>query len=657
MRKLQIIGLLVALFLTSNSAAQSSRESDDNFAAQTDAYLDNIAKQELEERRIEISKLQNASDVRARQSFVERALYREIGEFPKRTALHATITGTIEHPDYSVQKLVYQSLPGFYVTADVYVPKNQPKPFPAVMGVAGHSPDGKAYANYQTVWVSLARRGILVLAIDPIGQGERIEHLDPVTHRPLLRAGGTAEHMADGLPVLLTGTNIARYMIWDGIRGIDYLQSRNDVDDKRIGVAGNSGGGTQSAYISALDKRVAVSVISCYLSGWGAAWESPGPQDSEQVFSGFLHDHLDFADFLNNIAPRPAEMEVATQDFFPIAGAHATFQEAQHIYDLLGQKNRISMFEANDPHGWSKPRRIAAYMWLSTWLKGAAGASEEAAVELDSPEALRATSTGQVLTSYSDAATVQSLNAALAKELRSKPFQGSRGQLVERVKYRLGLPQNIRASVVEDEGKFSQGDLNAERLHFHTESAVTVPALLFMPPKPTRRPATIYIDPSGMMAGIRNQSTIGRSVENGEVLLMIDPRGWGENQPPNKMISGYPSDYQLAMHAIMVGKSVPGMQTLDLVSVFKYLRTRPEIDPDSISVHAVGAACDIGLFAAIVEPQIKDVVCDKQPTSFLEMTQLPPASVSAESIVPGILQDFDISDLTRALGHRVRIEK
>jgi hypothetical protein len=147
------------------------------YSVQTDAYLTRIASKQLAERREEVGKMRDAKDVRVRQAYIERTLLREIGEFPERTPLRAEITGSLDHPDYTVQKLVYQSMPGFYVTADVYVPKNAKKPYPAVLGVAGHSPDGKAFDSYQMVWVSLARRGILVLAIDPVGRGNALNIL------------------------------------------------------------------------------------------------------------------------------------------------------------------------------------------------------------------------------------------------------------------------------------------------------------------------------------------------------------------------------------------------------------------------------------------------------------------------------------------------
>lgn len=656
MTRIRLRCLFICLMTPLLCYSQAGTTTND-YAAQTDAYLAKIAKQELSDRREQVAKIRDASGVHARQEYIERTLLQEIGGFPTRTPLHAQINGTVEHSDYVVQKLVYQSLPHFYVTADVYLPKNAPKPFPAVLGLAGHSGEGKSFGLYQTVWISLARRGFLVLAIDPIGQGERIEHLDLTTHRPLLQMGGTPEHIADGLPALLTGTSIARYFIWDGIRGIDYLESRNDVDKTRIGVAGNSGGGTQSAYISTLDKRVAASVISCYLSAWDAMWTDPGPQDSEQVLNSFLADHLDYADFLDEIAPRPVEMEVATHDFFPIEGAHATFREAQHTFALLGKEDHLALFEANDNHGWTRPRRIAAYTWFSRWLQGTPGSSEEAPVEVDTPATLNATATGQVLTSYPDAQTVQSLNAALAQQLRSKPFQGTSQQLAERVHERLGLPPSVGLPEVDAADTYMRETLTGEKLNIHTEPGITIPGLLFAPPgSGARRPAILYINPSGMTADAVPGGPIQQLVEQGNIVLAIDPRGWGESAPPNRMISGYRSDYQLAMHAILVGKSVPGMQTLDVLSAARYLMNRRDVDPREISLHTSGFACNIGLFAATVNTRISTVVCDRQPTSYLAITQMALSEIPPEVIVPGVLRDFDLPDITRLLGSRIHIQ-
>ena len=319
-----------------------------------DRYLTGIADRELHQRASQVAGIHTPAEVAARQAYIREKMLQEIGGFPEKSPLEPRITGTLDRGDYKVEKLVFQSRPHFYVTADVFVPADGHAPYPAVLGTAGHSADGKAYESYQRVWVSLAKRGFLVLAYDPPGQGERLEHLD-ASGKSLFNAGGTAEHMADGMQCLLTGSNVAAYFIWDGIRAFDYLLTRPDVDPKRIAVAGNSGGGTQSSYLAAFEPRLAAAAPSCYLTSWEKLWAGPGPQDSEQVFADFLKDGLDFPDFLIAFAPKPIQMATAIRDFFPIEGARATYAEAQRIFHIMGAEDHVGFFEFDDPHGWSKP--------------------------------------------------------------------------------------------------------------------------------------------------------------------------------------------------------------------------------------------------------------------------------------------------------------
>lgn len=657
---LSALALAALLGVCAPTLAQSPLEVSSGLEGMTDAYLTTFEQKALSERQSAVANLRDKTAIQQRQAYIREALLRELGgKWPQRTPLDARITGVVHHDDYQVQKIVYQSLPHFYVTADVYLPTKGTKPYPAVLGLAGHSGDGKAFLNYQTVWVSLARRGFLVIAIDPVGQGERLEHLDPVTHKSLLPTGGTAEHMADGLPALLTGTGIARYFVWDAIRAIDYLESRSDVDRTRIGVAGNSGGGTQSAFLSALDPRVAAAVISCYMTSWNAMWFDPGPQDSEQVLDGFLADHLDFPDFLTSIAPRPIEMEVATRDFFPIRGAHATFDEAKNTFHTLGADEKIALFEADDTHGWSTPRRQATYKWLSQWLQNRADDGVEAEFKPDTPATLSATVSGQVLTTYPDAETVQSLNAKLARKLTEDRAPRQIDQLAPLLGRHLALPDGAINPSVEEAGTLTRNGLRIEKIRIHPESGITVPGLVFLPATtgPARRQAVLYLNPSGMTRDANPGGPIEKLVEQGNIVLAIDPRGWGESAPRETMTAGYHSGYQLAMRAILVGRSMPGMQTFDVLNAFRYLASRPDVDPGKVSLRTQGIATDIGIFAAVLEPKIDSIVCDTQPMSFLAMTELKLYNLPPGVIVPGILRDLDLPDLTKALGARFRIEK
>ncbi len=619
-------------------------------------YLDQRADHQLAERQKEIAAIQDKAAVQRRQAYIRKTILKEIGGFPDRTPLHAKITGTVDRGDYSVEKLIYQSIPHFYVTADVYVPKNAPKPYPAVLGLSGHSQMGKK--GGQSVWISLVKRGFLVLAIDPLGQGERIEHLDPTTHKPMLRPNGTMEHMTDGIPALLTGTPIGRYFIWDGIRGIDYLQSRPDVDKSRIATAGNSGGGTQSAYIATMDRRVAVAVISCYLTSWKAMLSGPGPQDSEQVLPDFLADHLDYGDFLIEIAPRPALMETATQDFFPIAGAHQTRDEAKRIFNLMGAGEKFGFIEANDKHGWSAPRRAAAYKWLSRWLQDRTNDDGEGvARQRGSAADLNVTPTGQVLTSYPDATTVQAMTAALAEHLRAEAKPKSSKQLAALVRKLLLLPRTSETPTVDKIGSLDRDGVHIEKINIHTDPGILVPGLVFSSSQgPPRRPAVLYINPAGMESGAAPGSAIDHLVQQGNVVLAIDPRGWGESAHPLTWGSGYPSTYQIPMEAILTGTSMPAMQTRDVLSAFRYLQARPDVQPRSISLRTTGKATNLGLFAAMVEPHIRAVVCDKAPMTYVAMAQLTRFNLDPDVVVPGVLRDFDLPDLEKALGPRFSIQ-
>ena len=203
----------------------------------------------------------------------------EIGGLPtEKTPLNARVTGGFERDSYRVEHVVFESLPGFVVTANLYIPKLGTAPFPAVLGTAGHSNAGKAEPTYQIAWISLARRGYVVLAYDPPGQGERI---DPASPGP-----GVAEHIDHGLRSLLIGEAYARYEIWDGIRAFDYLLTRPKWMRKRIAVAGDSGGGTQAAYMAVFEPRLAAAVVSCYITRWKELLDGPGRKTPSRCSRG-----------------------------------------------------------------------------------------------------------------------------------------------------------------------------------------------------------------------------------------------------------------------------------------------------------------------------------------------------------------------------------
>jgi cephalosporin-C deacetylase-like acetyl esterase len=618
------------------------------------ASLSEDARNLFRQRDDAVARLDSRARIEERQRFVRDRFVEALGGFPARTPLRPRTTRTLERDDYRVEMLVYESLPGFYVTANVYVPKRGRPPFPAVLGVAGHSANGKTSATYQHVWISMAKRGFLVLAYDPPGQGERSLYFDPELGRS--RVGiGTREHTASGLQCLLTGHHFARYELWDGIRAVDYLLTRDDVDPERLAVAGNSGGGTQAAYLAVVEPRLSAVISSCYMTSWKQLWFDPGPQDAEQDLPGFLFHGLDFPDYAVAFAPRPFQILSATRDFFPIAGARSTYEEARRVYEQLGQAERIGFFEYDDTHGWSKPRREATYRWLERWFHGRDDDGVEPTVETAHESELYATSTGQVSTSYEGAETVQSLNRVVAEKMfpnRKAVRFNEPGALRTLVRSRLRTTGTPAAASVGSHGELGRDGYRIEKIALHPEPDVTVPALVFVPAEgPARKPAVLYVHGEGKAADAAGGGDIEDLVRSGYVVLAPDPRGIGESHPVSAS-GGYRPIWQMFQRALLVNRTLVGLQVEDLLGAFAYLSSRGDVDPERVAVLGKGNGGVLALFLAVLEPRVERVAVEGTVLSYLEIARARYHEDLTATILPGVLEDFDLPDLATALAPR-----
>lgn len=621
-----------------------------NLTGMMDAWLNGLAERHFEQRQLTLQAIQTPDQVRARQDYIRRTILDSLGGWPDKTPLKAQITGTLQRDTYKVEKLVFESLPGFRVTANVYIPTDRQGPFPAILGVAGHSAEGKAIDTYQRSWIGFVKRGWLVVAYDPPGQGERSEYWDAAANKSKIGIG-TREHTMAGLQCLLTGTNVARYEVWDGIRAFDYLLTRSDVDAKRVAVAGNSGGGTQSAYLSVLEPRLAVSAPSCYITSWRKLWYNPGPQDGEQNFHNFIGAGLDFGDFLLAFAPKPIKMMTAIRDFFPIDGARATYQETARLFDLFDARDKIDFFEYDDTHGWSKPRREATYRWFERHLNGREDEGLEPEFSVEKPADLNVTATGQLSTSLGSE-TVHSLNRKVAEEMYPRRATTRPDtSLPSLVRARLNVHTPAAPLTTRSFGEIGRDGYRIERLTLETEPGITVPALLFVPARRAagKSPATICFDPKGKQ---ECEAHLAAAALKGELGLAIDPRGWGESAAPQSKSSGYGAAYQTFMRAFLLGRTTAGSQVVDVLKAVDYLLSRPDADPRQISVRGAGNAGVLAVYAATLDGRIAKVYASDHLSSYLWLAQQPMHDGYLDVIVPGVLKDFDIPDLVKHLGGR-----
>src|SRR5262245_42261756 len=231
------------------------------------SYVNNLAAARLRDRTTEIERVSTKQDVEKRRVRTREKMIEALGGLPERTPLNAKTVAVLDREDYKIEKVIFESQPRFYVTANLYLPKKGTAPYPGILFPLGHEEGAKAHSAWQQVLASLAKKGFVALAWDTLGQGERVQLYDPdFGESKVLRS--TTEHTLMGIQCLLVGDNLARYTVWDGMRALDYLVSRPEVDSTRIGCTGNSGGGTHTAYLSALDDRIKVAAPSCFITSW-----------------------------------------------------------------------------------------------------------------------------------------------------------------------------------------------------------------------------------------------------------------------------------------------------------------------------------------------------------------------------------------------------
>lgn len=328
--------------------------------------------------------LKGQADLRRWQEERQAFFRRQIGAFPERAPLKARVTGRLQGDGYRIEKVMFESRPRHTVTGNLYLPESK-GPHPAILIPCGHSHTGKASGQYQRAAILFARNGMAALCYDPVGQGERYQVIDReganarfldmpyklATPHPTVRHLCTTEHTLMGTGCILLGENFAQYRIWDGMRAIDFLQSRADIQADKIGCTGNSGGGTLTSYLMALDDRIKAASPGSYLTTFQKLIEVKGPQDAEQNIFGQIAFGMGASDYVIMRAPVPILICASARDStFHIEGARKVFQQANRFYSRLGFPERVALNDADVPHGYYIQHREAVARWMRRWLVG-----------------------------------------------------------------------------------------------------------------------------------------------------------------------------------------------------------------------------------------------------------------------------------------------
>jgi len=629
----------------------SGLEQFHNIRRMLPSYLNNIGFRMLGERKRRVEHLATIEDVNKRRSYVREQMLKDLGGFPDRTPLNARVVGVLERPGYRIEKVIFESQPHFYVTANLYLPKTGHPPYPAILYPLGHERGGKTNPTWQQMLGSLATKGFVALAWDPVGQGERLQIFDEDLRESKV-GNSTTEHTVVGTQCMLVGDHLARYTIWDGMRALDYLLSRKEVDPARIGLTGNSGGGTHTAYIAALDDRIQVAAPSCYITSWHLMLDTIGPQDAEQTFPLWLQEGLDYPDYLYAFAPKPYILLSAIRDFFPIAGARETLAEAERVYAAIGEREKVGMFEADDGHGYNKSRRLAAYDWFGRWLKGARDTDPEPQIEMATPEELRCTATGQVSTSLGGE-SVFTLNQKRLAQLKAS-----------RLTRPADLPGKVREVIryeppsgplqVTSYGVITRSGYRIEKLIYESEPGIFIPSLLYVPDAgASKKAAVLMVTGDGKAASASEAEQFAAS---GTVVLSIDMRGTGETRVDTDVNSRefdhYFGDFNNIMTALLVGKTMAGMRALDISRGVDVLTSGKEVDPNQVYGYGKDEGALPLLYATVLDGRIRRVMLDGMLVSYESVVNSRVSRRILEGVAPGMLKYYDLQDLVAATAPR-----
>lgn len=590
---------------------------------------------------------------RLRSFFVE-----QLGGFPERTPLNAKVVGKLSGDGYQIEKILFESQPRHHVTATLYLPPG-PGPHPGVLVSSGHSRTGKAADYNQRFGITMARHGMAALCYDPIGQGERSQILTE-EGKPRF-AGTTQEHFLVGVGSILVGANTATYRIWDGMRAIDYLTSRPDINPQRIGFTGCSGGGTLTSYIMALDDRVACAAPACYLTTFRRLLETSGPQDAEQNIFGQVAFGLDQPDYVLMRAPRPTLISATTGDFFDIQGTWDNYRQAKRIYAQFGFPERVDLVEAEGGHGVQPANLVAITRWMRRWLLGKDDAVTVEEIKARPEAELFCTDKGQVL-SMPEERSVFDLNAE-----REKGLAGQRREFWEKtppadalrkVREAIGarpLKELPPAKMVKA-GRVQREGYHIDKLALQTDSGVPIPALTFHPKDP-QEDAYLYLHEDGKLADGAAGGPIEKLVGEGFIVAAVDLRGLGETSPDKTdPLLGDWKGYYLAY---LLGQSLVGLHTEDTLWAGNWIAHYQTAKPRRVHLIGVGRAGIPALHAAALEPGLfASVTLRRSSESWSSVVGQTVPKGQLTSTVHGALRVYDLPDLVRTLDPKtVHVER
>jgi dienelactone hydrolase len=595
--------------------------------------------------------LRTKADAEAYCRDVREKIQRCFGPLPAKTPLNARVTKVLARDGYRLENVIFDSRPNFPVTANLYVPTGRSGRLPGVIGTCGHSNNGKAADAYQSFAQGLARQGYVVLIFDPMGQGERMQHVG-ADLKPRFGVG-TSEHLYVGARQTLTDEFIGTWFAWDGIRAVDYLLTRPEVDPKHIGLTGNSGGGTQAAWLLALEPRFTMAAPSCFITTWRRNFENEEAADHEQCPPKVLALGLDHSDFLAAFAPKPLMVLGQEKDFFDARGLEEAYARAKALYRLLGAEPNVQLFIGPDYHGYHQPNREAMYGWFNRQT-GIATGQKEPAISLEKEADLLCTPKGQV--AEANPATAFTLGREQARQFAQARGEPRGERLRAALQSALKLPARDGAvadyRILRPMAGRAYPKRNAATYVLETEPEIhTIVYRLSDTPLTSRAPregrrAVLYVSHRSADEELRSEPLIKEvnAAESTAAIFACDVRGVGESQAifgARDTFTPYGANYHHAACGLMYDYPMAGQRTHDLLRVIDWLGS---IGHDDVHVVARGWGAIPATFAAVLHRAVTQVTLKHALGSYTTIMETEAYQWPLPMFVPGALKTFDLPD-------------
>jgi cephalosporin-C deacetylase-like acetyl esterase len=586
--------------------------------------------------------------------------------WPERTPLAAQSVGVVDRDEYTIERYLIQSRPGFYIPVNLYIPRELNAPAPAILNPHGHFRGGKAggpeppihpIGTVQPRLISLARLGFVVLALDGIGWGERSRILEDCGHWTL--------------SPILTGGCVMGMEVWDNIRALDFLLSRREVDPSRVGITGASGGGTQTLFTAAVDERLKAIVPVCFGTNY-RHWF-----DRELGLSGGiclclwipgLAGFAEFADICALLAPRATMFLCTSRDGCLTEGIAQIFPDVKRVFELMGAGDHLRMTVVEGAHGYFKAVREPMYAFFVRALTGrdCGEAIEERSLTCEAPEILNCFDP-HVLPE--DLRTVDDVVIARAREL----IQGWQTTLPTTVDEITGYQQGLRENLIKHVlGGFPERcdlasteetlpDTPYHKVEFHSTEKLHVVGYLYLP-KESPEEVVLVVDPEGGYVGIRSgraSRIIGKRYP--QAVLAIDCQNWGSLYDPETRCYDE-KEWGAYTSLLFVGHPLIGLRVWDVLRSVDFIREKTQLNSAPIHLIGYGEAGLVALLAAGLDERIESLTISDVSASFLPSkggygrrpyATYPSAQAQPLSFfLPGILRYGDIPQLVSLVAPR-----